>query len=65
MKKLNFISSAVTSSSLLLTDLRSAHAAACDGDPLLEILLLDAIIDACRLKERINRIAQAVKEESK
>jgi hypothetical protein len=54
------ITKAAQCADLLVNDVVYAHRIACDGDPALQILLLDVIGDARRIKERLALIESAI-----
>ena len=47
------ITKAVQCSDLLTSDIRQAHRVACQGNPLLEIVLRELIADAVRINRRL------------
>ena len=51
-----YITKATQCSSLLYDDIREAHKASCQDNPILEILLRELLGDAMRLKNRLAEI---------
>jgi hypothetical protein len=53
------ITKAAQCADMLVNDIAGAHRLACDGEPVLEILLLELISDARKIKGRLAHIEAA------
>ena len=55
-QQIETITKAAQCADLLVSDIREAHKRACQDEPVLEMVLLDLIADAAKIKNRLGEL---------